>query len=103
LLVLGRQRRVRCDARPRPAADPDRDATQPVLKQTRIAQALQPQQREEQRVLDAIIRQCRAGDASAQQRQVCDVRRDERTERRAVAADGEPNEHFVAARSAHVC
>jgi hypothetical protein len=31
------------------------------------------------------------------------VRRDERTERRAVAADGEPNEQFVAARSAHAC
>ena len=94
---------MRCEARPRSAADPDRDAAQPVLKQTRVAQALQPQQREQQRVLDAIIRQCRAGDASAQARQVSDVRRDERTERRAVAANGEPHEHFVAARSAHVC
>ena len=39
-------------ARTRSVADPDRDAMQPVLKQTRLAQALQPQQR----VLDAIIR-----------------------------------------------
>jgi hypothetical protein len=31
------------------------------------------------------------------------VRRDERTERRAVAAEGEPHEHFIAAHSTHVC
>jgi hypothetical protein len=67
---------------------------------------LQPQLREQQRVLDAIIRQRRAGDSPTQARQVCDVRRDERTERterRAVAAEGDPHEHFVAAHSTHVC
>jgi len=99
LLVFRRQRRVWCEARPRPAADPDRDAPQPALKRTRIAQTLQPQQREQQRVLDAIIRQCRAGDASAQPREVTEVRRDARAERRAVAAERESHQYFVVVRA----
>jgi len=93
---------VRCEARPRATADADRDAPQPVLELICIAQARQPQQSDQQRVLDAIIRQCRAGDASAQARQVRNVRRDEHTERRPIAAYSKPHEHLVAARSVHV-
>src|SRR5262245_14219851 len=99
--VVIRERRVGYETGTRAPADADRDAAQPPAEGVGVAQAAEPQQREHERILDAVVGQRRAGQPAAQLRQRRDTRRDERGEGAMIARRRAADERSVVFRRAH--